>query len=213
MSYAGFIIGIIAPHLLSVLKARVAAAVLYKTIDHRPDAIDPLHRDGAVPPLEERQGKIEFSNVHFAYPSRGKRMVLAGVSWSAQPGEVVALVGESGAGKSTSVGLITRLYDCLSGSVAIDGIDVREWNLTALRQSIGIVQQEPVLFSASVWENVVAGRDSAVKSMMKKVVEACKVANAHEFIMKLEGSCCSAPVEAHFALVEARFALVGLILP
>jgi len=184
---SGFVAGIASPFLLSILRARVAAAVLYKTIDRVPETIDPSSTIGYFPPATppgEQRGKIEFSSVHFAYSTRRGKPVLAGVSWTAEPGEVIALVGESGAGKSTCVALLCRLYDVVGGTVRLDSVDVREWNLRALRLTIGVVQQEPVLFSASVFENVTVGRDGLTA---KEVVWACKMANAHEFIVKLKG--------------------------
>ncbi|VDL77529.1 unnamed protein product [Nippostrongylus brasiliensis] len=108
--------------------------------------------------------------------------VLQDLNWVAEPGETVAFVGESGCGKSTSIGLLTRLYDCDSGSVLLDGHDVRSIKTNDLRKMIGIVQQEPCLFSGTIRENIVLGRPITDE----EAEEAARIAHAHDFIMKLD---------------------------
>ncbi|WKY13008.1 hypothetical protein Q1695_004099 [Nippostrongylus brasiliensis] len=108
--------------------------------------------------------------------------VLQGLNWVAEPGETIAFVGKSGCGKSTSIGLLTRLYDCDSGSVLLDGHDVRSIKTNDLRKMIGIVQQEPCLFSGTIRENIVLGRPISDE----EAEEAARIAHAHDFIMKLD---------------------------
>jgi ATP-binding cassette, subfamily B, bacterial len=123
------------------------------------------------------EGKVEFENVLFGY--KASQPVLKGVSFTVNPGEVVALVGPSGSGKSSLVGLVPRFYDPQSGKVLIDGTDVRDVTFESLRRQIGIVPQETVLFSGTVAENIAYGQDSFD---MEDVEKAAKIANAHSFI-------------------------------
>jgi ATP-binding cassette subfamily B protein len=132
-----------------------------------------------APRARDIEGRIDFQSVRFAYPTRPEAEVLAGVDLSIAPGEVVALVGASGAGKSTVAALIGRLYDPTAGQVLLDGWDLRELDPAWLRRQIGVVPQEPVLFSASVEENVRYGRPGATSA---EVVEACRAAHADAFV-------------------------------
>lgn len=175
-----YFLGIISPHIMSILKARVSASIIYDKIDRVP-AIDCMSEEGKSIP--NPRGLVEFKDVNFAYPSRPSKIVLNEISWDAKPGETIALVGESGSGKTTSIGLITRLYEANSGKVSIDGIDVKELNISELRKIIGIVQQEPVLFCGTIYDNVALGNNSVT---LEDVQRACKLANAHDFVMKLE---------------------------
>ncbi len=125
-------------------------------------------------------GHVEFRDVGFEY-RKGKR-VLDGVSFSAKPGEVVALVGPSGAGKSTLMALLQRLYDPSRGSILIDGHDVRTFKQRSLRQRIGVVMQEAMLFSDSVRNNIAFGAPDATESQIQR---AARAANAHHFIERL----------------------------
>ena len=127
-------------------------------------------------------GDICFSNVCFSYSSRPGIQVLGGLSFDAKRGQTIAMVGSSGSGKSTCVHLLQRFYDPDSGSVFIDGHRVNEYNLRWLRQQIGIVNQEPILFQATIRENILLGCESATD---EDVHEAAKMANAHDFIMHL----------------------------
>lgn len=130
-------------------------------------------------PLGQARGHVRFDRVRFRYPDRGDEWVLDGIELEAQPGEVVALVGPSGAGKTTMAALIPRFYDPTEGSVLLDGIDLRELDLRELRGHIGMVPQETLLFSGSIAENVRYGAPGASDS---EVVAACKAANADEFV-------------------------------
>ncbi|KAK5966312.1 hypothetical protein GCK32_010498, partial [Trichostrongylus colubriformis] len=168
-----------APQLGAFLGAKMAAADIFAIIDRVPD-IDPLSDDGLTP--EEFVGRLTFSNIHFRYPSRPGVKVLDGVSFEVNPGETVALVGHSGCGKSTTIGLLLRYYEQSAGVVALDGIPLRDYNVRWLRGVIGVVQQEPVIFCATVAENVRMGDDSISDA---DVEEACKLANALGFIHNL----------------------------
>ena len=142
--------------------------------------------------IEEMKGKIlqndfkaevNFKNVSFSYPLREKISVLDDLNIVFESGKKTALVGESGCGKSTTMQLIERFYDPNIGSVTIDGIDVREFQLASLRHHIGYVGQEPVLFGTSIRENLLFGKKDASE---QELIDAAKQANAFEFIMKLE---------------------------
>jgi ATP-binding cassette subfamily B protein/subfamily B ATP-binding cassette protein MsbA len=136
-------------------------------------------RPGAVA-LPRVAGEIVFEDVGFAYEPG--RPVLKGVSFRAAPGETLALVGPTGAGKSTLVSLIPRFFDPVSGRVLIDGHDLREVRLASLRRQVAIVLQEPFLFPISVAENIAYGRPDAA---MAEIEAAARAANAHDFITRL----------------------------
>ncbi|XP_076422410.1 multidrug resistance protein 2 isoform X2 [Peromyscus maniculatus bairdii] len=127
-------------------------------------------------------GNLEFKNVHFSYPSRSGVKILKGLNLKVQSGQMVALVGSSGCGKSTTVQLLQRLYDPIEGVVSIDGQDIRTINVRYLREIIGVVSQEPVLFATTIAENIRYGRENVT---MDEIEKAVKEANAYDFIMKL----------------------------
>ncbi|CAJ0609886.1 unnamed protein product [Cylicocyclus nassatus] len=179
MMIGAYFLGVISPHLMVLLNARVSAATIYHIIDRTPE-IDPYSAEGKIP--MSTKGEVEFNNVHFRYPTRKDTKVLNGLTLTIKPGETVALVGHSGCGKSTSVGLITRLYEAEAGTVKIDGNDVRRVNLEWLRNTVGIVQQEPMLFNGTIEENLRVGSPGIQRNEM---IQVCKLANAHDFIMKL----------------------------
>ncbi|GFS46433.1 ATP-dependent translocase ABCB1 [Trichonephila inaurata madagascariensis] len=156
-----------------------AAAKIYNIIDRIP-LIDSSSKLGRKP--ESLSGFISLKNVHFNYPARQTVQVLRGVSLNIQPGETVALVGPSGCGKSTIIQLILRFYDTLEGMVEIDGHNVRDLNVGWLRDNIGLVGQEPVLFSTTISENIRYGKQDATQ---EEIEEAAKVANVHDFINTL----------------------------
>lgn len=130
---------------------------------------------------ETLQGEIEFDNVSFQYAD-ATETVLNNVNLKVKAGAYIALVGSSGAGKTTLCSLIPRFYETTGGSIRIDGMDIRNIKLKNLRDNIGIVQQDVYLFAGSVYENILYGRPNATK---EEVIEAAKCANAHEFIMAL----------------------------
>jgi ABC-type multidrug transport system fused ATPase/permease subunit len=136
-------------------------------------------RPGAVD-LPEGDGRVRFESVSFGYDER--RPVLQDIDLELQPGRTVALIGHTGSGKTTLASLVPRFYDVSSGRITIDGLDVRDAKLTSLRREIGIVAQDPFLFSATVRENIAFGRPDATD---EKVEEAARLAQAAEFIDEL----------------------------
>ncbi|KAL1786649.1 bile salt export pump [Sigmodon hispidus] len=158
---------------------RSAASSIFQTIDRQP-AIDCMSEDGYK--LDRIKGEIEFHNVTFHYPSRPDVKILNNLSMVIKPGEMTALVGSSGSGKSTVLQLIQRFYDPCEGMVTLDGHDIRSLNIRWLRDQIGLVEQEPVLFSTTIAENIRYGREEAT---MEDIVQAAKEANAYNFIMAL----------------------------
>lgn len=130
-----------------------------------------------MPPI---QGGVSFENVSFGY--KANQTVLKNVSFCTAPGQMIALVGATGAGKSTIINLILRFYDVTNGAVKVDGIDVRSVKQASLRSQIGIVLQDMILFSGSIAENIAFGRPDATTT---EIETAAKVANVHEFIMTL----------------------------
>ncbi len=142
------------------------------------DAIIP-EREGAIEPRNIK-GEIAFQNVAFAYPDNPP--VLKDVSFFVRPGQRVGIVGPTGGGKSTIVSLIPRFYDVIAGRVIIDGHDVREYKLHPLRDHIGYVLQDTVLFRGTIRENIAFGRPSATHG---EIVEAACLANAHDFIARM----------------------------
>jgi ATP-binding cassette subfamily B (MDR/TAP) protein 1 len=184
------------------------------SIDVKPWNEDGSPRDTVVPnEVAGKKGEIEFRNVKFAYPTRKTARVFDGLSLKIPAGQTAALIGSSGSGKSTVMALLERFYDPVAavidrgkmddddkieividgqppklddsnGVVLVDGIDIRKMDVKYLRNSIALVGQEPVLFDASVGENIALGKDGASE---KEIISAAKVANAHEFISKFQG--------------------------
>ncbi|MGB8931118.1 MAG: ABC transporter transmembrane domain-containing protein [Anaeromyxobacteraceae bacterium] len=130
--------------------------------------------------LDQVEGRLAFEGVRFAYPQRPEVEVLRGIDLAVRRGEAVALVGPSGAGKSTIGALLVRLYDPVAGRVTLDGVDLRELDPSWLRRLIGVVSQEPVLFSTTIGENVRYGRPDATDADVR---DAIRAANAEEFVM------------------------------
>ncbi|PKS12635.1 hypothetical protein jhhlp_000843 [Lomentospora prolificans] len=178
----------IAPYLIDFSRAASAATELFRLMD-RSSAIDPFNESGEQP--TEVAGNIDFQNVTFSYPMRPGVTVLDDFTLHIHAGKVTALVGASGSGKSTIVGLIERWYNTNSGSVLLDGRPIEKFNLSWLRKNVRLVQQEPVLFSGTVFENIANGlvgtpwENEAKPEKLARVQEAAKVAFAHEFISAL----------------------------
>lgn len=129
--------------------------------------------------MEKISGRIEMKKVDFAYPSRPETLVLRQFCLEVKPGTSIGLVGKSGCGKSTVIGLIQRFYDVESGSVKVDGVDIRQLDIQWYRRHTALVSQEPVIYSGSIRDNIVIGKLDATEN---EVVEAARAANAHEFI-------------------------------
>ena len=168
--------------MMSMSNAQGAAAKIFEIIESEP-TINSVSEAGLQP--ETVQGTIEFRNVSFAYPTRPDVTVLKNFNATIPSGNTIAFVGASGSGKSTCVQLIQRFYDPVEGQVFLDGHNLRDLNVRWLRQQIGIVSQEPILFGRSIYENVALGgldnngsRDELPSR--EKVEEACKLANANE---------------------------------
>ncbi len=159
--------------LATALKAAAGAARIFAIIDEEPQVVD---RPDAVP-LGELQGRVVFENVDFSYVP-GRR-ILHDNSFVAEPGQKIGLVGPTGAGKSTILNVLTRYYDVDSGTISIDGHDVRTLALDSLRLQVGTVLQEPFLFSDTVMNNLKYARDGATD---EECITAAKQANAHDFI-------------------------------
>ncbi|ELW48095.1 Multidrug resistance protein 1 [Tupaia chinensis] len=174
-----FSIGQTSPSIEAFANARGAAYEIFKIIDNKPN-IDSYSKNGHKP--DNIKGNLEFRNVHFSYPSRKEVKILKGLSLKVQSGQTVALVGNSGCGKSTTVQLMQRLYDPTEGVVSIDGQDIRTINVRYLREITGVVSQEPVLFATTIAENIRYGRENVT---MDEIEKAVKEANAYDFIMKL----------------------------
>lgn len=128
------------------------------------------------------KGDIEFDDIHFAYPSRPEVQVLNGLKTKIESGQMVALVGSSGNGKSTCLQLLQRFYDPIQGQIFIDGHDISKFNIAWLRSNIALVGQEPVLFATTIEENIRYGKPEATR---KEIEESAKKAGAHDFIIKL----------------------------
>lgn len=178
---------LILPQVQAMTNAVSAASELFSIID-RPSQLDPLAGSGAQP--VDCAGEIEFRDVQFAYPARPTAQVLHGMTLSIPAGKTTALVGPSGCGKSTAVGLLERWYQAASGQILLDGQELESYNTKWLRSQIRLVQQEPVLFQGTIFENVAKGfvgeqADLPWEKQMELVQQACKSSNAHDFIMSL----------------------------
>lgn len=162
----------------NTFQATMAASErLFELLDLEPDMVD---APGAVP-LPQIQGEVEFKEVSFAYRQEG-RSVLKNINLRAEPGDRIALVGETGAGKSTIIRLLSRFYDVTDGALTIDGHDVREVTSDSLRQQLGIVLQDTFLFTGTVADNIRYGRLNASD---EEVLAASKAVGAHDFISRM----------------------------
>ncbi len=132
--------------------------------------------------LDKVDGRLEFKNIQFKYPNRQNITVVNDLSLTVNPGETIALVGQSGCGKSTLIQLAERFYDPVEGQVCLDGVDLKELNVKWYRQQVGLVSQEPTLFSGTILENIKWGKPEATDD---EVEIAAKLANAHDFILQL----------------------------
>ena len=173
-------------------RADVSAQRVLEVIDTKPLITDGTHTEGEP----GKQGEIEFRNVSFTYPDSRKAM-LEGISFTAKKGQTVAFIGSTGSGKSSLINLVPRFYDATQGQVLVDGVDVRDYTLKALRDKIGYVPQQSFLFKGTIASNVSYGDKSGSKSGseeagtdadMANVCKACEVAQATEFVEKKDNA-------------------------
>jgi subfamily B ATP-binding cassette protein MsbA len=157
-------------------KAMVAAERVLDLIDQKSEVVEADH----PVEFENIAGKVVFEKVSFGYNSES--IVLQDINLSVKPGETIALVGPSGAGKTTMINLVARFYDPISGEIKIDGHNLREIKLSSLRKTMGIVSQESVLFRGTIAQNIAYGK---IDASMDEIVAAAKAANAHEFIEQM----------------------------
>jgi len=180
--FTGFVVFIYAPlrrftEVMSVYNKSIVAVeriqeilVLPSSVKDSPDS----------KPIMVTEGTIEFHDVSFSYPSLP---VLADINLTVGPGGLTAIVGKSGSGKSSFLRLIPRLYDPQKGKILIDGQDIKDITVKSLRSEIAVVPQTPMIFTGTIFENVILGNSKASKD---EVISACKAANAYDFILKLE---------------------------
>jgi len=161
---------------------QAAAARIFAIIDAPLDEADPFSDKGEKPSTVD--GTIYFKSVQFSYPTRPNNPIYygEGVSLDIASKESVAFVGRSGSGKSTAEQLVLRFYNSTGGTVSLDGHNVEDLNITWLRQQIGYVGQQPVLFSGTVRSNILLGKPDATE---EEIIASAKAANAHDFVMKL----------------------------
>ncbi|XP_062084186.1 ABC transporter B family member 4-like [Humulus lupulus] len=172
-------LGQASPCISAFATGRAAAFKMFETIERKPK-IDAYDTKGIV--LDDICGDIELREVYFSYPTRLNDQILDGFSLSIPSGTSVAMVGESGSGKSTVISLIERFYDPQAGEILIDGINLKDFQQKWIRGKIGLVSQEPILFSCSILDNILYGKDGA---SMEEIKAAVKLANAYTFIDKL----------------------------
>ena len=200
-----FSLGHVAPHAKAFTSAAAAGRKIFAAID-RESPINPNSKDGKK--LDSVQGTIELRHIKHIYPSRPEVVVMDDVNLLVPAGKQTALVGASGSGKSTVVGLVERFYDPVGGEVLLDSVNIQELNLRWLRQHISLVQQEPVLFATTIYENIRYGllgtdHEQLPKDKVSEMIEnAAKMANAHDFI-------CSLPEGYQTNVGERGFLLSG----
>ena len=182
-------IGMVAPN-IKIVQESCTATSDYFTLYEREVPMD-FSQSTEKPDISEIKGEIVFKDIVFIYPSDvNKKVILNNLSLTFYPGKKIALVGESGCGKSTTVNLIERLYEATKGEIFIDNIEIKRYNIQYLRSLIGYVQQEPVLFNKSIRENIIFGREEQLKSLGNiddLIQKACDESYASEFINKLPG--------------------------
>lgn len=155
---------------------------VFQYIDREPE----IPNDGTLAPADFT-GRVVFKNVSFSYPTRSDSDVLKNISFVVEPGEMVALVGSSGAGKSTCINLLQHFYEPNDGDVLIDGVSVKQLDHKFLHRKVALVGQEPVLFARSLKENIAYsyGSDCTASELEQLVTDVAKLANAHDFITEL----------------------------
>jgi len=176
-------LGQTSPSLHAFAAGQAAAYKMFETIKRKPK-IDAYDTSGVV--LEDIKGDIELRDVHFRYPARPDMEIFAGFSLFVPSGTTTALVGQSGSGKSTVISLLERFYDPNAGEVLIDGVNLKNLQLRWIREQIGLVSQEPILFTTTIRENIAYGKESATD---EEITTAITLANAKNFIDRLPQVC------------------------
>ena len=174
----GISLATLSGHFIALMTAKGAAARVFELLDRESE----IQLDAGKTPEGKMKGDIVFENVEFRYPTRLETAVLKGFNLTVKENETVAIVGSSGAGKSTIIGLLQRFYDVSGGAVKFDGIDARDLHQGWIRRNLGLVGQEPTLFGLSIRDNLTYGIEDPSKITDEQVVEACKQANCHNFI-------------------------------
>lgn len=160
-------------------EATISASLVNEIIDRVP-SIDSKNEHGTT--IFIVKGALEFKDIDFAYPSRPESLVLKKFNLKIKNGQTVGLVGQSGAGKSTIINLLERLYDPIGGEILLDGVNIKTLQLKWLRSQMGLVSQEPILFATTIKENILFGKEGATRY---EIMKAAKKSNAHNFIMQL----------------------------
>ena len=165
----------------SLVTNLTAAERIFDILDTEPDIFDKED----VEELPEIKGEVEFSHVSFTYDkgTAAETKVLEDVSFKVNPGETIALVGPTGAGKTTIVNLISRFYDIEEGNILIDGYDLTKISIESLRKQMGVMTQDNFIFHGTVRDNILYGKLDATE---EEIIQAAKAVNAHDFIMKME---------------------------
>jgi ATP-binding cassette subfamily B protein len=164
--------------LLHISRAKVSVDRVNEVLDTK---VDIEGAAGSKHTVE--QGRVEFRNVSFRYPGQGGEPVLKNISFTAEPGSTVAILGSTGSGKSSLISLIPRLYDTTEGDVLVDGVSVRDYTLDNLRGGIGVALQESVLFTGSISENLRWGNEEATD---EEIQQMAAIAQANDFILKTQ---------------------------
>ena len=172
-------LGQTSPCLNAFAAGQVAAHKMFETIKRKPQ-IDAYDTSGIV--MDDIKGEIELKDVSFKYPARPDVQIFSEFSLKVPCGATAALVGQSGSGKSTVISLLQRFYDPDGGEVLIDGINLKKFQLTWIREKMGLVSQEPILFMTTIRENITYGKENATNEEIRKAIE---LANAAKFIDKL----------------------------
>ncbi|KAL5700419.1 ABC-type xenobiotic transporter [Ranunculus cassubicifolius] len=162
-------------------KAKSCAASVFVILDRKP-RIDSNDNSGMI--LEHVKGEIEFQHASFTYPTRPDIKILRDLCFTVQPGKTIALIGESGCGKSTVISLLQRFYDLDSGQIMLDGIEIQKFQLKWLRKQMGLVSQEPLLFNDTIRANIAYGKEG--EATEAEILAATEAANAHKFISGLQ---------------------------
>jgi ATP-binding cassette subfamily B protein len=182
MGFAGLLVGRLDQMMWFAARLFAAVPNLQEYFDIF-DSVTTVEEFPAAPALRPGAGQVRFRDVSFAYPGAETTaaLTLGSVNFTAQPGSVIALVGQTGAGKTTAMKLLQRMWDPAAGCIEIDGQDIRFVNLDSLREAIGVVFQESMLFARSIRENLLIGKPDATQAELEA---ACRLAEAHEFILR-----------------------------